>query len=103
MVSRRGRRQVLNWLSRSRFLVYANLCACRLSSPRFALPVVLQERRSMFRRFGSLLLVTVAIGLALVGTAGWSAQNAGATVLRSARSGTWSDPKTWEGGKVPGA
>src|SRR5438270_13421598 len=38
MVSRRGWRQVLNWLSRSRFLVYANLCTCRLSSPPFCPP-----------------------------------------------------------------
>src|SRR5437773_152346 len=57
----------------------------------------------MFRRFCALLLVTLAIGLALAGTASWSAQNAGAAVLRSAKSGPWSDAKTWEGGRVPGA
>src|SRR5206468_6079965 len=32
-----------------------------------------------------------------------SPANAGTPLTRSARSGVWSAPDTWEGGKVPGA
>src|SRR4051794_38992697 len=70
--------------------------------PRFFLPCRSPETGPMFRHFCSFRCAVVAVGLVLAGAA-WSAQNAGPAVLRSAQSGPWSDPKTWHGGKVPGA
>src|SRR5262245_31681398 len=50
------------------------------------------------------LLLTLLAGCALTDwTASPAAQKAGPAFTVSARSGPWSDPKTWEGGKVPGA
>jgi hypothetical protein len=46
-------------------------------------------------------LPAVAAVLLLAAGVTWSAQQP-AAVVRTAKSGPWSDPKTWEGGKVPG-
>ncbi len=50
--------------------------------------------------------VAAALVLALLPAAGRAADNASGTATgwaRSARSGPWSEPATWEGGKVPAA
>src|SRR5262245_46631594 len=50
-------------------------------------------------RSAALALVLVAFWLALPGTTSLLA----ADLIRSAKSGAWSAPATWEGGKVPAA
>jgi hypothetical protein len=56
----------------------------------------------MIKRIVLLALAAIA-SLSTGGDHSLSAASAQSTMLRSAGSGRWSEPKTWEGGKVPGA
>ena len=60
----------------------------------------------------SILAISVAIGLLAAGAGGFEfpllaaeqpRKDAAPPVVRSAKSGAWSAPATWEGGKVPSA
>jgi Bacterial Ig domain/G8 domain len=50
-----------------------------------------------------LIVVTVALGLALVagGLVGLTPSTGAAPAVRNVRSGAWSDPATWSGGRLP--
>src|SRR4051812_40836422 len=65
------------------------------------------HRRRRIRIMRSrLAIVTGLVGLLPTGSWGDEAkpagQQAGGALIRSAGSGPWSEPATWEGGRVPG-
>src|SRR6516225_4641725 len=60
---------------------------------------------TLSRRLARVVLIVGTLGLAAGGEAPRSlaAEQPNSAILRSARSGPWSAPATWEAGKVPAA